>query len=107
MRLLWQGGDRYQAEISLPSEGDFTFAIESYDHPLATWLHDAEIKIKAGIEADLMCASGATLFKELIAEEPSAKSALKKALAALENSKLSALERFNAASDDSVKEFLE
>jgi starch synthase (maltosyl-transferring) len=107
MHLLWQGGDRYQAEICLPSEGDFTFAIESYDHPLATWLHDAEIKIKAGIEADLMCASGAALFKELIAQEPAAKSALKKALAALENSKLSALERFSAAADVAAKEFLE
>ncbi len=107
MHLLWQGGDRYQAEISLPGEGDFSFAIESYDHPLATWLHDAEIKIKAGIEADLMCASGAALLKELIAVEPSAKSALKRALAALENSKLSALERFNAAADVAVKEFLE
>ncbi|MTA85204.1 MAG: DUF3416 domain-containing protein [Actinobacteria bacterium] len=106
MHLLWQGGDRYQAEISLPHQGDFSFAIESYDHPLATWLHDAEIKIKAGLEADLMCASGAALLKELIAVEPSAKSALKKALAALENSKLSALERFNSAADDSVKEFL-
>ena len=106
MHPLWQGGDRYQAEISLPSEGDFTFAIESYDHPLATWLHDAEIKIKAGIEADLMCASGAALFKELIAEEPAAKSVLKKALGALEDKKQSALERFNAASDVAVKEFL-
>ena len=106
MHLLWQGGDRYQAEISLPNEGDFTFAIESYDHPLATWLHDAEIKIKAGIEADLMCASGAALLKELIAEEPSAKSALKKALVALENKKLSALERFSVASEVAVKEFL-
>jgi starch synthase (maltosyl-transferring) len=107
MHPLWQGGDRYQAEIALPSEGDFTFAIESYDHPLATWLHDAEIKISAGIEADLMCASGAALFKELITQEPAAKSALKKALVALENSKLSALERFNSATDDSVKKFLD
>ena len=107
MHPLWQSGDRYQAEISLPSEGDFTFAIESYDHPLATWLHDAEIKIKAGIEADLMCASGAALFKELIGEEPAAKSVLKKALGALEDKKQSALERFNAASDVAVKEFLE
>jgi starch synthase (maltosyl-transferring) len=106
MHLLWQGGDRYQAEISLPREGDFTFAIESYDHPLATWLHDAEIKIKAGVDADLMCAIGAVLFKEVIAEEPAAKSVLKKALAALEDGKLSALERFSAASDEVIQDFL-
>jgi starch synthase (maltosyl-transferring) len=107
MHLLWQGGDRYQAEISLPSEGDFTFAIESYDHPLATWLHDAEIKIKAGVDADLMCVIGAALFKEVIAEEPAAKSILKKALATLEDSKQNVLERFNVASDVAVREFLE
>lgn len=106
MHLLWQGGDKYQAEIVLPHEGDFSFAIESYDHPLATWLHDAEIKIKAGVEADLMCAIGAALFKELISAEPSAKSILKKALAGLEDSKLSALERFNAASDDVIQNLL-
>jgi starch synthase (maltosyl-transferring) len=106
MHLLWQGGDRFQAEISLPSEGDFTFAVESYDHPLATWLHDAEIKIKAGVDADLMCAIGAALFKEVIAEEPAAKSILKKALAALEDGKLSALERFSAASDEVIQDFL-
>ena len=106
MHSLWQGGDRYQAEISLPHEGDFSFAIESYDHPLATWLHDAEIKIKAGVEADLMCAIGAALFNEVIAEEPTAKSILKKALSALEDSKLSALERFSAASGGIIQEFL-
>jgi starch synthase (maltosyl-transferring) len=107
MHVLWQGGDRYLAEITLPHEGDFSFAIETYDHPLATWLHDAEIKIKADVEADLMCATGAALFKELISQEPSAKSILKKALAALENGKLSALERFNTSSDIAVKDFLE
>jgi len=107
MHVLWQGGDRYLAEITLPHEGDFSFAIETYDHPLATWLHDAEIKVKADVEADLMCATGAALFKELISQEPSAKSILKNALAALEDGKLSALERFNTSSDIAVKDFLE
>lgn len=106
MRSLWQGGDRYQAEITLPHEGDFSFAIESYDHPLATWLHDAEIKIKAGIDADLMCAIGAALFKEVIAEEAAAKSILKKALVSLEDGKLGALDRFSAASDEVIQNFL-
>jgi len=107
MHLLWQGGDRYAADISLPAVGDYTFAIESYDHPLATWLHDAQIKINAGVEAELMCDTGAALFKELISVDSAAKSALKKALAALEDKKLSALERFRYASESSVSEFLE
>jgi starch synthase (maltosyl-transferring) len=107
MHLLWQGGDRYAADISLPAEGDYSFAIESYDHPLATWLHDAQIKIIAGVEAELMCATGAALFKELISVDSAAKSALKKALAALDDKKLSALERFRYASEGSVREFLE
>lgn len=107
MHLLWQGGDKYGTEITLPTEGDFFFAIASYDHPLATWLHDAEIKIKAGVESELMCASGAALFKELVAQEPSTKSTLKRVIVALENSKSSALERFLIASEPVIKRVIE
>ena len=49
MAEIWPGGDRYTAEITIPGRGDYSFAIESYDHPLATWLHDAEIKIGADV----------------------------------------------------------
>ena len=38
--------------------GAWTFAIESWSDPVATWRHNAEIKIPAGIDVDLMFTEG-------------------------------------------------
>ena len=49
LREKWHGSDEYEGSIKIPQRGDFTFTIDSYDNPFATWLHDAEIKIPAEI----------------------------------------------------------
>jgi starch synthase (maltosyl-transferring) len=98
MQEVWHGGDGYTAEITIPARGDFFYAIESYDHPLATWLHDAEIKIGADIDSELMCAIGVQLFEEISKSDSSAKNLLKPAIAALKDVKLAPLNRFGIAS---------
>ena len=105
MQELWHGGDRYTAEITIPGRGDYSFAIESYDHPLATWFHDAEIKIGADIDADLMCSIGIKLFEEVIERDSSAKNLLKGAIAALKDSKLAPLNRFGIASTSEIRAY--
>jgi starch synthase (maltosyl-transferring) len=105
MAEVWPGGDRYTAEITIPGRGDYTFAIESYDHPLATWLHDAESKIAADVDAELMCAIGAKLFEEVIAKDSSAKSLLKPAISALTDSKLAPLNRFGISSTPEIRAY--
>ena len=105
MAEIWPGGDRYTAEITIPGRGDFSYAIESYDHPLATWLHDAEIKIAADVDAELMCAIGAALFEEVITKDSSAKSLLKPAVSALNDSKLAPLNRFGIASTPEIRNY--
>ena len=105
MREVWQGGDRYTADITIPARGDFSFAIESYDHPLATWLHDAEIKIAAEMDAELMCATGAALFEELVARDSSTKSLLKSAIASLKDTSLAPLNRFGIASTPEIRAY--
>ena len=80
LREEWHGGDRYQGSVRIPAQGDYTFTIDSYDHPFATWIHDAEIKIPADIDAELMCTIGRTIFEEKLAEDPSAKSMLTAAI---------------------------
>jgi starch synthase (maltosyl-transferring) len=105
MREVWNGGDRYTADITIPGRGDYTYAIESYDHPLATWLHDAEIKIGADVDAELMCAIGASLLEEVVAGDSSAKSLLKGAIAALKDPKLAPLNRFGIASTPEIRDF--
>jgi starch synthase (maltosyl-transferring) len=105
MREVWSGGDRYTADITIPHRGDYLYAIESYDHPLATWLHDAEIKISADVDAELMCAIGAALLEEVVAGDSSAKSLLKGAIAALRDPKLAPLNRFGIASTPEIRDY--
>lgn len=105
MRELWHGGDRFTAEITIPDRGDFYYAIESYDHPLATWLHDAQIKIGADVDSDLMCAIGAALFEEVAKADSVAKSLLKSAISTLKDSKLAPLNRFGVASTPEIRHY--
>ncbi len=105
MQELWHGGDRYSAEITIPDRGDYFFAIESYDHPLATWLHDAEIKIGADVDSELMCAIGAELFEEVLQSDPSVKSLLKPAIATLSDKSLAPLNRFGTASTAEIRAY--
>ena len=43
--------------------GDWTFTIESFDHPLDTWRKRAAIKIPAGVDVMLELAEGALLYE--------------------------------------------
>ena len=106
MKELWHGGDRYTADITIPERGDFTYAIESYDHPLATWIHDAEIKIAADVDSNLMCAIGGQLLEEASQQSSTAKSLLKGAIAALKDEKLAPLNRFSAASTPEIRQYI-
>ena len=105
MQEVWHGGDGYTAEITIPARGDFYYAIESYDHPLATWFHDAEIKIGADIDSELMCAIGVQLFEEISKSDSSAKNLLKPAIAALKDVTLAPLNRFGIASTPEIRAF--
>jgi starch synthase (maltosyl-transferring) len=106
MSPIWHGGDRYSAQLTIPGRGEYSFSIESYDHPLATWLHDGEIKIGAGVEPELMCNIGIALFEELAALDTGAKSIAKSAVTALKNEKLSFADRFAAASSDEIRTYV-
>lgn len=105
MREEWHGGDRYQGSVRIPAQGDYTFTIDSYDHPFATWIHDAEIKIPADIDAELMCTMGRAIFEEKLAEDPSAKSMLTAAIKILRDTTLSAMNRFSQTSTEEIRDY--
>jgi starch synthase (maltosyl-transferring) len=63
MRELAPGSDRYGAEVTVTSEGAWTFHVESWSDPIAHWDHDAGIKIPRGQDVELMLAEGALLFE--------------------------------------------
>src|SRR5207245_2314113 len=64
------GTDRWTATVRASVEGDWTFWIEAWDHPLGTWWHDAGIKVPAGIDVELVLEEGAELFEEAAAAAP-------------------------------------
>jgi starch synthase (maltosyl-transferring) len=103
MHEQWHGGDRYQGSVRIPAQGDFTFTIDSYDHPFATWIHDAEIKIPADIDAELMCTIGRLIFEEKLDQDPSAKALLTPAIKVLRDSTLSAMNRFSQTSTPEIR----
>ncbi|HEY0934197.1 MAG TPA: alpha-1,4-glucan--maltose-1-phosphate maltosyltransferase [Trebonia sp.] len=63
MRLLAPGSDRYGAEVTVTSEGSWSFHVESWSDPIAHWDHDAGIKIPVGQDVELMLSEGALLFE--------------------------------------------
>jgi starch synthase (maltosyl-transferring) len=56
------GFDWWTASVVLETEGNWTFRVEGWSDPWETWVHNAEIKIPAGIDVALVCTEGKSLF---------------------------------------------
>ncbi|QHY98238.1 Alpha-1,4-glucan:maltose-1-phosphate maltosyltransferase 1 [Streptomyces sp. S4.7] len=70
MRELAPGTDRWCADVTPTSEGRWTYKVEAWSDPLATWRHAAQIKIPAGIDTELVLAEGAALYERAAAGVP-------------------------------------
>ncbi len=57
------GFDRWGASVVLDQVGLWHYRVEGWDDPFATWVHNAEIKIPAGIDVSLVCTEGTRLFE--------------------------------------------
>ena len=62
MRDIAPGLDRLEALVVPDRVGEWTFRVEGWSDPYATWAHDAAIKVKAGIDVELMLTEGAVLL---------------------------------------------
>ncbi|MET7986762.1 MULTISPECIES: maltotransferase domain-containing protein, partial [unclassified Streptomyces] len=63
MRELAPGTDRWGAEVSAGTEGRWTYTVEAWGDPVATWRHNAGIKIPAGLDTELVLEEGALLYE--------------------------------------------
>ncbi len=63
MRELAPGTDRWGADVTPTGEGRWTYHVEAWSDPVATWRHEAGIKIPAGIDTELVLAEGAALHE--------------------------------------------
>ncbi|WP_327680010.1 alpha-1,4-glucan--maltose-1-phosphate maltosyltransferase [Streptomyces sp. NBC_00467] len=70
MRELAPGTDRWGADITPDTEGRWSYAVEAWSDPVATWRHQAGIKVPAGIDTALVLAEGAELYERAAAGVP-------------------------------------
>jgi starch synthase (maltosyl-transferring) len=70
MRELEPGSDRWGARITPTAEGRWSYCVEAWSDPVATWRHTASVKIPAGIDTDLVLAEGAQLYERAAAGVP-------------------------------------
>ncbi|MFJ5779339.1 maltotransferase domain-containing protein [Streptomyces sp. NPDC093094] len=72
MRELAPGTDRWGATVAADRPGLWTFTVEAWSDPVATWRHAAQIKIPAGIDTGLVLEEGALLHERAAVDTPKA-----------------------------------
>ncbi|MCT9081983.1 maltotransferase domain-containing protein, partial [Streptomyces fulvoviolaceus] len=70
MRELAPGTDRWGAEVTAGEPGRWTYTVEAWGDPVATWRHHAQIKIPAGMDTELVLEEGARLYERAAAGIP-------------------------------------
>jgi starch synthase (maltosyl-transferring) len=108
MRELGSGTDRWAASVTPTSVGRWTYRVEAWSDPVATWRRVAHIKIPAGIDGGLVLEEGAELYERAAAGVPEADAhaVLMTAVRRLRDDTLPVAERFAAASAPEVEEVL-
>ncbi|HWV50398.1 MAG TPA: maltotransferase domain-containing protein, partial [Microbacterium sp.] len=66
---LDDGTDRWTVDIALDARGLWRYRFEAFADDYATWAHAAAVKIDAGVDVEVMTASGAQLFARAAAEK--------------------------------------
>ncbi|WP_217213078.1 maltotransferase domain-containing protein, partial [Streptomyces sp. AC550_RSS872] len=70
MHELSPGSDRWGAKVTPAKVGRWTFHVEAWSDPVATWRHHAQIKIPAGIDVGLVLETGGELYERAAAGVP-------------------------------------
>ncbi|MET8563488.1 alpha-1,4-glucan--maltose-1-phosphate maltosyltransferase [Streptomyces flaveolus] len=108
MRELSPGSDRWGAQITPDTTGRWTFRVEAWSHPLATWRHTASVKVPAGIDTGLVLEEGAELYERAAAQVPKGpeRALVLAAAHALGDDSLSVHDRLKAALSAEVESVL-
>ena len=67
-----RGLDPWEAWVRFDTEGAWTFRVEGWSDPWGTWLHNAEAKLPAGVDIELVCLEGRDLFERTAQEADAA-----------------------------------
>jgi starch synthase (maltosyl-transferring) len=70
MRRTDPYSDRWAAEVAPDGDGEWSFSVEGWSDPVASWRHVAEVKIPADIDVDLVFTEGALLVERAATSLP-------------------------------------
>ena len=70
MRQVAPGTDRFAASVSADQQGDWTYRVEAWTDPFATWRQAAEVKLPLGIDQELVLEEGARLMERAALAHP-------------------------------------
>ncbi|WP_082467365.1 alpha-1,4-glucan--maltose-1-phosphate maltosyltransferase [Leifsonia sp. Leaf264] len=62
MKPLAAGTDRWEAQVQLDVQGEWTWRVRAFADDFETWVHNAELKVPAGVDVELMFTIGAQLL---------------------------------------------
>lgn len=93
---LGEGSDRWQSHAMVDSVGAWRWHIEAWVDEWATYIHNAELKIPAGVDVPLMLLIGVTLLKRASKADPG-NAALADAVKAMSSKRQSDEDRFAVA----------
>jgi len=100
MRAGSAGSDTWHTEAQTLEQGVYTFVVRAFADDFETWHHNAEIKVKAGIDTELMMLEGANLFNRAAAEKARSKNSaalLSKIAGLLADTAVDAVDRLGLA----------
>ncbi|MEP6463230.1 MAG: alpha-1,4-glucan--maltose-1-phosphate maltosyltransferase [Frankiaceae bacterium] len=101
------GTDRWHGSMTPTGEGRWTFWVEAWGDPFATWRHDAGIKIPADQDVELMLEEGARLLTRATRAVPKEqRGGLIKAALGLRDAAVDPVERLALALDPAVVDLL-
>jgi starch synthase (maltosyl-transferring) len=68
VRMTEESGvpDRYTAWVTPDQPGAWTFEVAAWSDPVATWQHNAGVKVPAGVDVDLMFTEGRLLLERVL-----------------------------------------
>lgn len=107
MELIAPGLGRYEAWLTPTYPGDWSFFVRSYADPMATWRHDAELKVEAEQDIDLVFLQAKQLLQREMKAIPAAeRPVLKEVIATLSSTHLDPSLRYAAVLSDTVTDIL-